>query len=734
MDNTIIRLVNDNNRAEADKWSPSIGEETIKLQEYFRNKGIDEISIKNLTSEAIKILNKCGNPVSNSLNETGLAFGYVQSGKTMSFTNLATLAKDNNYQIVIVIAGVTTNLVAQSTDRLVKDLQLNNRSDRQWLAVPNPKTNGDKNNIRSALKAWKDESFPKNKRKTVLITVMKQKDHLPKMVDLLSRLDLNNVPTLIIDDEGDQASMNTFERMNARNSRNANIYNEEQISTIYRHINALKSVLPHHAFIQYTATPQAPLFIHLMNNLSPNFIELLTPGDNYTGGKTFFNCNSNLIRIIPPDEIGTRDEPLLAPPESLIEAMRIFFLGVAEGFSEYKFNNRSMLIHPSHLTDTHEDYHRWAKNIKETWVELLNLNDTDLDKQDLLSEFERTYKDLESTIPNLKKFSELIEDNNLLHCIRETQIRQVNSRNKNQVNWRDVYSHILVGGFKMDRGFTVEGLTVTYMPRSRGVGNADTIQQRARFFGYKKNYIGFCRVYVDRFVKYDYEQYIDHEEDMRHRLREHAKTGESLNTWYREVFLDRGLRLTRPNVIFNNLERSRFGEGWFTIKSPQDNELAYQKNRIVLNDFIHKINLEYNSNEVINKTVPLKETIENFLSKLRFTKISDSTHYTALLYVLKNHVENNSTESSTIFHISNIENPRERSLTRKGQVNQLFQGRNRRSSGMRTLRAQEGVSVQIHVLNLKSYSTKQVIHREVPTVAIYIPETIRKDMIRWEES
>jgi len=64
----------------------------------------------------------------------------------------------------------------------------------------------------------------------------------------------------------------------------------------------------------------------------------------------------------------------------------------------------------------------------------------------------------------------------------------------------------------MDRGFTVEGLTVTYMPRGKGAGNADTIQQRARFLGYKRGYLGLCRVFLESDVQRAFSVYVNHEE------------------------------------------------------------------------------------------------------------------------------------------------------------------------------------------------------------------------------
>src|SRR6185436_1461870 len=125
-----------------------------------------------------------------------------------------------------------------------------------------------------------------------------------------------------------------------------------------------------------------------------------------------------------------------------------------------------------------------------------------------------------------------------------TRIMEINaSRGRTPaIRWSDFYSHILVGGQAMDRGFTVEGLTVTYMPRGSGVGNADTIQQRARFFGYKLGYLGYCRVYLDSEVQDAFRSYVTHEEDIRERLLEYTATGRPLRDWKRAFFLDPNLK------------------------------------------------------------------------------------------------------------------------------------------------------------------------------------------------
>src|SRR5262249_36842859 len=154
-------------------------------------------------------------------------------------------------------------------------------------------------------------------------------------------LNLERVPTLVIDDEGDQAGLNTLVRRGQR-------------STTYRRLSDVKDSLPHHVFLQYTATPQAPLLINIIDFLSPSFAEVLTPGDDYTGGSEFFSRRANLVRSIPIAEIPTANNPLNAPPQSLLQAMRLFFIGVAVHIiTNDPEPNRSMMVHPTRLTTGH---------------------------------------------------------------------------------------------------------------------------------------------------------------------------------------------------------------------------------------------------------------------------------------------------------------------------------------------------------------------------------------------
>jgi hypothetical protein len=95
-----------------------------------------------------------------------------------------------------------------------------------------------------------------------------------------------------------------------------------------------------------------------------------------------------------------------------------------------------------------------------------------------------------------------------------------------------------------------------------GSGNADTIQQRARFLGYKRKYLGLCRAYLEQNLKAAFEDYVEHEQTMRTELTRLANTGESLRTWRRRLILDPSLQPCRRSVISDPYTRTRAGGGW----------------------------------------------------------------------------------------------------------------------------------------------------------------------------
>src|SRR3989344_3364613 len=118
-------MTNNNERIEVLKtislegWEAVVGPETTDLLNYFKKeKHLDDEGCANLQGEAANILSKCTSPKAPAHSVTGIAIGYVQSGKTMSYTTLAALARDNGYRMLIVITGISVPLLGQGSGRL----------------------------------------------------------------------------------------------------------------------------------------------------------------------------------------------------------------------------------------------------------------------------------------------------------------------------------------------------------------------------------------------------------------------------------------------------------------------------------------------------------------------------------------------------------------------------------------------------------------------------------------
>jgi hypothetical protein len=711
------------------QWVPEVGEETINLLSTLDLP--DQESRDNLLSEAIAILSRCVPPSAAKGEETGLVIGYVQSGKTMSFTTVTALARDNSYPMVIVIAGTTKPLFQQSEDRLYNDLRLLQRSDRKWKRFSNPKMAA-RQSIESTLAEWQDSSVPNIEKQTVLITVMKNHTHLNNLNKLLAAMDLNKVPVLIIDDEADQASLNAS-------------VNKGDQTTTYRRLVELRQELPHHTFLQYTATPQAPLLINIIDVLSPRFAELLTPGKAYTGGNEFFTGSQSLVRTIPDAEIPSKQNVLTAPPSSLLQAMRIFFLGVAAGYVlDNAKGNRSMMVHPSQKTIPHSEYTSWVRQVRSVWLMILKLDPSAPERQYVLAEFYSAYQDLVQTVKKLPAFDELVS--RLERAIRNTIITEVNSKQTAgtpQINWKNDYSHILIGGQAMDRGFTVEGLTVTYMPRGIGEGNADTLQQRARFFGYKKSYLGYCRVYVEDATRDAFRAYIDHEEDIRSRLVDHRNTNKPLSEWKRAFFLAENLKPTRNSVLDLAYVKDNFSDDWFSPKAPHDTPDAVKWNWDVAQQYLATLPLVpdvghpertaiQQHNVAIN--VPLADAFSKLLLQVRMTRAVDSQYFTGLLLQVRRYLENNADAICTVYEMSKGL-VRERTVDSNDQVPNLFQGAHPDSKGTiypgdRNIKKNEQLTIQIHNLTVK---TEEGDIPQVAAIAVWVPKVMSNAWLSQEQ-
>jgi hypothetical protein len=305
-----------------------------------------------------------------------------------------------------------------------------------------------------------------------------------------------------------------------------------------------------------------------------------------------------------------------------------------------------MLVHPSQRREDHALYVSWVLAITARWGATLELPDSDQDRQDLVAEFRGAHADLQRTVSDLPKFDELVR--HLKRAIRQTQVQEVNTRVSETpaIDWAATYGHILVGGQAMDRGFTVEGLTVTYMPRSLGVGHADNVQQRARFLGYKRSYLGYCRVFLGSAARSAYERYVRHEEDIRERLEAHARTGKPLTEWKREFFLTSQLKPTRRSVLGLDYVRLSFGDEWWYPGAPHEADL--EVNRRVVGEFVASLNLVPDSGHPdrtdiqthqVDQKVSLAKAFDQLLTQYTAAAPDDSQSFTTLRTLLRDYLE-----------------------------------------------------------------------------------------------
>ncbi len=708
-------------------WQPIEGTETHELLEHVFRGREDPIIMRRIIDASASILARCIGPDAPVQTETGLVIGYVQSGKTLSFTTVTALARDNRFQMVIVMTGISTSLFDQSTRRIRQDLRLDTSRDRKWTMLSNPRPDRDLRTLQDILRDWHDDATPMDQKLTALITVMKNHTHLANLRDLLQGVDLRRSPVLIIDDEADQASMNTKVR-------------QADESTTYRCIGEIRQCIPHHTFLQYTATPQAPLLISLIDTLSPKFVEVLEPGSGYVGGREFFiERRDTYVREIPEEELAVDPEVVDDPPSSLLEALRIFMIGVAANYVRSNpRGNRSMLIHPSHRTERHSAYTGWVSRVKAHWDSILSRPDTPA-AVELLEEFQSAYNDLHVTEPELPSFTEI--SGVLPRAIRLTRVLEVNARGGKTpfVPWSDTYSWILVAGQAVDRGFTVEGLTVTYMPRGVGVRNADTLQQRGRFFGYKSSYLGYCRIYLPSDVIDAFHNYVEHEEDIRSQLQEYRQPGRPLSEWKRAFIMSPSLRPTRHNVLRLDYMQGLLSNEWLAPAYPLATPDILEANRWLVSNFLNGLEMLPDDGHpdrtdaqrhLLAQDIRLETILQDLLIPLKIPASTDAQRFTGLMLQLRRALDRDLNELCHVYRMSPGEE-RQRGLKREGRITNLFQGaypveRVRRGSiypGDRELHAPNRVTIQIHLLRLTDVDNAELA-TQVPVVAVWVPSRL----------
>jgi hypothetical protein len=669
----------------------------------FLNRVAPEESRAALTGDAVQILRDAQVGAESVCGRTGLVVGRVQSGKTLSYESVIALARDNGFALVIVVSGISTPLLDQGVKRLRGDLTA--ADGHGWNFLVNA---GSDPSHAAALRAvrenWHDPETPAILKKTTVCLLLKHHGRIDNFISACNDIDWSGLKVLIIDDEADQASLNTLHKRNKQ-------------SATYRQLVDLRSKFPHHAYLQYTATPQAPLLVTINDVLSPDFVKVIEPGKAYVGGSDYFASRSiEQVEVIAPEDLEMANDPHGPPPESLIASLRLFVLGGAHVLASGRPETRSMLVHPSRVTAPHASFVRWITSVVNLWkAALQDPSDTD----PLRAQFESSWNSLERSDASITDFESCWR--NLPFVLRNLQVVEMNSRETKTpvIDWDETKSYVLVGGQALDRGFTVEGLAVTYMPRGPGLWNADSIQQRARFFGYKRSFFGQCRVYLDPSLRDAFERYVEHERHMLSSLRSIERGTSTLRDWERQFYLDPSMKPTRQSVISIPTVRVNAGERWILDTTPvSDSDLG--------DEAIRQVDLLKSSVEcVINEyghqtsTISVARALE-FLESIPSAGRSLHPSVRGLKLQLAGMSDDAAEEVRVLF--MRPEEESFRTVTAAGQV-QPFQGRNRSYPGDRAIFDDAFITMQVHTFGVcERKGVAPYASMVVP--AVWIPERL----------
>lgn len=710
-----------------------IGQRYIELMSRIGKK-LDDEELATSQKETVSILENCGDPKSDKVHSvTELVVGYVQSGKTMSFTSVSALAHDNGFRVIIYFTGNKNNLLDQTTKRLKKDL-LNKGANRDYYKIHENPNLSDIDQICNELQ--------RSSQPTILITVLKHNKYIDQLTAIFAsqkiKSVLKNSGVLIIDDEADQASLNGYAYKNSKSEE----WEEDEYTTTYSSILKLRSALPNHSYIQYTATPQGPLLISLMDLLSPTHHVVLTPGKKYTGGKVFFKEEPELICEIPVKQTyNSKQNDLLDPPQTLLDALILHILAVVIVVCvQRKESFLSMMIHADKDQDASEKFHKWVRDILNSWIDTFELDDGDIAKESLIDEFKRMYpeaireyKKHNEDYPSFEQVLPFISD-----TIKDTNLELLISRNKKnnenkEIDWEAYPSHILIGAEMLNRGFTVEHLATTYMPRyTTGKTNADTIQQRCRFFGYKRNYLWSCRVFLPNDIKTEYTEYVESEEEMRKWLKE----SKSLEDVQHLLLLSDKLNATRKNILSKDVVQTKLTK-WRNMNAFQ--EYTIPENADLVENFIktHDSDFQnytpYGTDDRDHRYIklPIDEAIQ-FFTDFKFQNMPDAARKQATIRYLKYLKDKNENENPLKF-VYIVQMAYKKPYRNRGfdpqtekLSSQLFSGRSTKGTdiypGDGDIKFEDSLTFQIHHLKFDCPDSYKWNGKEAYTLAIYYPE------------
>jgi hypothetical protein len=576
-----------------------------------------ESVIEELDRSTNRVLDLLGDPNREGLwDRRGLVVGHVQSGKTQHYTALAAKAIDAGYKVIIILSGIHENLRQQTQER-IEECLLGKDSRRDFAASgvrlfqagyllhDAPVTIGGDGvrtklplpDISTLTSVAGDFGHAINRvvdvplgGQPVVLVIKKNASILRNLLRKVrgpdGRMQFQQAPVLVIDDEADHSSVNA-----AREDEDPRRINEQ--------IRKLLWCCSKVAFVGYTATPYANIFMDdnwvekneareidaYGSDLFPRaFIIGLASPSNYIGPESVFGHDGDESIGIPavsplPMQVLVEDAEAWLPsnhkngfkvsgelPASLVTALRCFLLAVAARMAiGERTSHCSMLVHVTRFNSVQEDVMRLIK----AYVEGLRANLAGgVDRKELWSKLELLWdREFVAKFDEFRRHPSQIADPpkvpewpkvkaELDNAFGRMRFTIVNSLTKEGLDFADNKEAglvvVAVGGDRLSRGLTLEGLMVSYF--LRGARAFDTLMQMGRWFGYRPGYTHLCRVFAPQSVIDNFRTISLATEELR---REFA----------RMAFLNRtpcqyGLRIREPrgDLMVTALNRMRRGQ------------------------------------------------------------------------------------------------------------------------------------------------------------------------------
>lgn len=549
-------IYNDSEEIELDKenWHYYLRHKNYLKDNVFKN-NIDIVeSLDYETDQIIKKIPKPDQQQNSTFSKKGLVIGHVQSGKTANFTHLISKAASIGYRFVIVLAGMTDTLRMQTQFRLDKELvgrnsaAIPNLETIQWLRgeekfypltqLPDKRVKNDNGDFTPPVSNFSDH-FENTTDVTIAVVKKLARNGTNQFQSILGSLinwieraynanTIQSVPLLIIDDEADQASIDSSD--------------EDSDPTVINHaIRKLISLFPKSVYIGYTATPFANVFINPANDyldlpdLYPkDLIYTLPEPEEYFGSSKFFGVKNKdeelaLIEILEDNErevINDEEQEITCNLKNAIDTF--IYTSIIR---KYRGNDKycGMMIHTDHRNIYHNTVYSKVREYifslscnKETFT---NFNDYKIKTQSIgrlqgiVSDLPKyDYNEFENEYNIILNYLKQLNDN------KTPNIKVINSREDKLDYLNEELKYLIcIGGNIMSRGVTIEGLTVTYYLRE--TLKYDTLLQMGRWFGYRKGYEDLLRIFTTNRISHHFEYVMAVEDDLRNEVKRYIDEG-----------------------------------------------------------------------------------------------------------------------------------------------------------------------------------------------------------------